>query len=89
MTFAKWLVFGILCVVRTYADGDVIVAKSDVPSEVYRLPQTVFPEYYTLNVLTHIDDDVGFRFLGNVSILVSFNLHTDSVFFFFLFFLVI
>lgn len=72
MASAKLLVFCILCVAGTYGDGvEKVAAASDVPSEVYRLPQTVFPEYYKLFLLTHIDDDEGFRFLGNVSILVS------------------
>lgn len=77
MTNAKLLVFCILSAIATYAtvlpsDEAVAVAKTDVPSEVYRLPQTMFPEYYKLNLLTHIDDEEGFRFLGKVSILVSF-----------------
>lgn len=76
MASAELLVFCILSAIGTYAvvvasDGGALVAKTDVPSEVYRLPQTIFPEYYKLNLLTHIDDEEGFRFLGNVSILVS------------------
>lgn len=88
MTSVILLVFCILSAVGTYAavdasDSDVLAAKTDVPSEVYRLPQTIFPEYYKLNLLTHIDDEEGFRFLGNVSILVSFIvIYADSVFIF-------
>lgn len=84
MTGTRLLVFCILSVIGTYASAtagsEATIAKTDVPSEVYRLPQTVFPEYYKLNVLTHIDDEEGFRFFGNVSILVSFNLQRIRLF---------
>lgn len=37
----------------------------------YRLPRSIRPDYYRLHVLTHIDDDEGFKFNGEVAIKVS------------------
>lgn len=48
--------------------------KVFVPPEKYRLPRSVFPELYTLNVFTHINDDEGFKFYGDVRIKVIFSL---------------
>lgn len=50
--------------------------KVFVPPEKYRLPRTVFPELYTLNVFTHINDEHGFKFYGDVRIKVIFRLLT-------------
>lgn len=36
----------------------------------YRLPRSVFPEYYALNILTHINDEEGFKYYGDVRIKV-------------------
>lgn len=44
----------------------------------YRLPRTIFPEHYKLHVLTHINDDEGFKYYGDVRIKVN-------VFYFYLF----
>lgn len=48
------------------------------PTPNYRLPRTIFPEHYKLNVLTHINDDEGFKYYGDVRIKVI-------VFYFYLF----
>lgn len=45
--------------------------KVFVPPEKYRLPRTIFPELYKLNILTHINDDEGFKFYGDVRIKVN------------------
>lgn len=44
--------------------------KVFVPPENYRLPRTVLPEFYKLNIFTHINDDEGFKFYGDVRIKV-------------------
>lgn len=36
----------------------------------YRLPRNLFPELYKLTVFTHINDDEGFKYYGNVRITV-------------------
>lgn len=38
--------------------------------EKYRLPRSIFPELYELNVFTHLNDEEGFKFYGEVRILV-------------------
>lgn len=45
--------------------------KKDVSYEKYRLPKSIRPDYYKLNVLTHINDDEGFKFIGDVAIKVN------------------
>lgn len=40
-------------------------------SENYRLPTSLKPEHYKLEVLTHLGDDEGFKFTGKVWIKVS------------------
>lgn len=47
------------------------VAKKEISNEKYRLPKSIRPDYYKLNVLTHINDDEGFKFIGDVSIKAS------------------
>lgn len=64
MLHAQLLAICILSVIAAYAEDDV------VQSVEYRLPQTVLPEYYKLNLFTH-GIDGGFKFSGNISILVS------------------
>lgn len=44
--------------------------KVNIPAELFRLPRSVFPEYYKLNVFTHINDEEGFKFFGDVLIKV-------------------
>lgn len=48
-------------------------AASTEPGAEYRLPLTVHPEHYKLEVITHLNDSVsdGFRFSGRVWIKVS------------------
>lgn len=58
-----------------YADGPA-TPKVYISPEKYRLPRTIFPELYTLNVFTHINDDQGFKFYGDVRIKVIFRLFT-------------
>lgn len=54
-----------------------------VSPEKYRLPRTVLPEFYKLNIFTHINDDEGFKFYGDVRIKVHTHthIHTKYVFF--------
>lgn len=59
-------------------------AKNALPSEVYRLPRSIFPEYYKLNVFTHINDDEGFKFIGDVSIKVIVIFDVNLSFFYIL-----
>lgn len=40
-------------------------------SEAYRLPNSVRPEFYKLNVFTNLGDENGFKFHGDVAIKVS------------------
>lgn len=46
--------------------------KVFVPPEKYRLPRSILPEFYKLNVFTHINDDEGFKFYGDVRIKVIY-----------------
>lgn len=54
-----------------FCDEDV-TPKPIIPPEKYRLPRSVFPELYTLNVFTHINDDEGYKFNGDVRIQVIY-----------------
>lgn len=45
--------------------------KIYVSPEKYRLPRAVLPEFYKLNIFTHINDDEGFKFYGDVRIKVN------------------
>lgn len=44
--------------------------KIFISPEKYRLPRTVLPEFYKLNIFTHINDEEGFKFYGDVRIKV-------------------
>lgn len=57
--------------------------KVFVSPEKYRLPRTVLPEFYKLNIFTHINDDEGFKFYGDVRIKV----HTHAIYVFFVYIL--
>lgn len=66
-------------VVASASVADAIEStKSSTPSppkmyispEKYRLPRTVLPELYKLNIFTHINDEEGFKFYGDVRIKV-------------------
>lgn len=46
--------------------------KVFVPPDKYRLPRSILPEFYKLNVFTHINDDEGFKFYGDVRIKVIY-----------------
>lgn len=66
----------ILLLLTVYCFFLCIVANNDsnkesVPPDVYRLPKSVYPDYYKLKVLTHLNDADGFKFYGNVWIKVS------------------
>lgn len=52
-------------------DNDVMTVLAETGAE-YRLPQTVHPEHYKLEVITHLNDtNDGFRFSGRVWIKVG------------------
>lgn len=44
--------------------------KVYISPEKYRLPRTIFPEFYKLTIFTHINDAEGFKFYGDVRIKV-------------------
>lgn len=46
-------------------------ATKERSADEYRLPTAFTPEYYKLEVITHLGDTEGFRFNGNVRIKVS------------------
>lgn len=52
--------------------------KVFVSPATYRLPRTIFPELYTLNIFTHINDEEGFKFYGDVRIKVIMRLLTSK-----------
>lgn len=47
------------------------VKSLDESSNKYRLPDTVRPEYYKLTIFTHLNDDEGFKYYGDVRITVG------------------
>lgn len=50
------------------------------PGAEYRLPRTVHPEHYKLEVITHLNDaDDGFRFSGRVWIRIACDEDTDRI----------
>lgn len=59
--------FRVLCVLSI----TVIAHGSVFPSDLYRLPRSVLPRHYDLTVISHINDDEGFKFTGKVEIKVS------------------
>lgn len=50
------------------------VTKVVKPAINYRLPRDIFPEYYKLNILTHLNDEEGFKYYGDVRIKVIFGI---------------
>lgn len=44
--------------------------STNITGDKYRLPRSLFPELYKLTVFTHINDDEGFKFYGDVCITV-------------------
>lgn len=50
--------------------------KVYISPEKYRLPRTVLPELYKLNIFTHINDEEGFKFYGDVRIKVRTHTHS-------------
>lgn len=66
-----------------YCTSEDAAPKVNVAAELFRLPRTVLPEYYKLNVFTHINDEEGFKFFGDVLIKVqSFFLFVLNTIFF-------
>lgn len=74
-TWIVWTVF-LAYVARNGCLCDDATSKVFVPPEKYRLPRTVLPEFYKLNIFTHINDEEGFKFYGDVRIKVIFRLLT-------------
>lgn len=58
--------------------------KVFISPEKYRLPRTVLPELYKLNIFTHINDEEGFKFYGDVRIKVYTHLYSCLHFIYFL-----
>lgn len=64
------LLICLLC--RHVLSEEVVAASSEsVAYDSYRLPTTVTPENYKLEVITHLNDTEGFLFRGAVWITVS------------------
>lgn len=66
----------VTCLLATIATAlypvDTTAANKELLSgDDYRLPTAFTPEYYKLEVITHLGDTEGFRFNGNVRIKVS------------------
>jgi len=53
--------------------------KVFISPEKYRLPRSIFPEFYKLNIFTHINDDEGFKFYGDVRIKVNVAENTKNI----------
>lgn len=66
--FALLFCHGSLAVDEAPVDAPV----DDKVYNTYRLPTSVTPENYKLEVITHLNDTEGFVFRGNVWITVSF-----------------
>lgn len=49
----------------------VIVPGIESDKNVFRLPEYIHPLHYKLRIVTHLDDEEGFKFTGKVWIKVS------------------
>lgn len=59
---------------------DVVVPEREAAKENYRLPKSLYPSYYKLQVVTHLDDDEKeFTFNGKVWIKLTCNETTNKV----------
>lgn len=72
----KFTVLTILLMISTSTYGQESEASTTAPVEdvtydSYRLPTSITPENYKLNVVTHLNDTEGFIFRGSVWITVS------------------
>lgn len=69
------VVLGICLLLATIATAifpiDPKADKELLAGDEYRLPTALTPDYYKLEVITHLGDTEGFRFNGNVRIKVS------------------
>uniref|UniRef100_A0A182N0H6 Aminopeptidase n=1 Tax=Anopheles dirus TaxID=7168 RepID=A0A182N0H6_9DIPT len=54
-------------------------SESSKADSSYRLPQAVFPEHYNLRVYTHLGDERGFIFYGQVAIRLICHEDTDNI----------
>jgi hypothetical protein len=60
----KWFLLATACCA-------LLIAAVNADYEAYRLPKTFHPENYKLQVITHLNDEKGFKFFGKVWIKVS------------------
>uniref|UniRef100_A0A182PL06 Aminopeptidase n=1 Tax=Anopheles epiroticus TaxID=199890 RepID=A0A182PL06_9DIPT len=51
-----------------------------IPSNNYRLPQSITPKHYNLQIYTHLGDDRGFIFYGHVTIRFICHEDTEQIF---------
>lgn len=65
-----WAAIVLFLSLNCYQCDDAAVVKAPKSTDNYRLPRTLFPEYYKLNVFTHLNDDQGFKYYGDVRITV-------------------
>lgn len=68
----------LICAFLTSAQVEETIGEEIGDSEisavnVFRLPQNVHPLHYKLRIVTHLDDEEGFKFTGKVWIKVSRN----------------
>lgn len=79
MAGQRFLLFAVaasaLCILMTQAlqDGtdSLIVPPIESEKNVFRLPEYIHPLHYKLRIVTHLDDEEGFKFTGKVWIKVS------------------
>lgn len=74
LVFAVSAVCIIISAYATAQEEAVLIPaeETSVPVEnVFRLPQNVHPLHYKLRIVTHLDDEEGFKFTGKVWIKVS------------------
>lgn len=62
-------------------------AKETVGKGGNRLPKSITPEHYKLKILTHIEDDTPFQFIGDVLIKVRIGLTSLKFIYYHLLFL--
>lgn len=52
-------------------DVEAVAEEAAVAENVFRLPANIHPLHYKLRIVTHLDDEEGFKFTGKVWIKVS------------------
>lgn len=63
-------------------DQTAVKATTNVTSVNYRLPRSLSPETYKLQIFTHLNDEDGFKYYGDVRITVSIYFYFNFDFYF-------